>query len=125
MYSLPQEIEVWYIIPAIRRELAKSFIKTYKLKQNKVAELLGTTEAAVSQYVHRKRAKDLKFSKEMREHVEKSAEIIINDNKKVIGEMMKLIDFAKKEGVSCDICKKYNKGILHLCSAKPELEVAK
>jgi uncharacterized protein len=125
MYSLPQEIEVWYIIPAIRRELAKSFINKYNIKQNKVAELLGTTESAVSQYMHRKRAKDLKFSREMMLHVEQSAEIILHDNKRVIGEMMKLVEFAKKQGVSCDACKKYNKGVLHLCFAKPELEVAR
>jgi len=125
MYSLPQEIEVWYIIPAIRRELAKSFIKKYKIRQNKVAELLGTTEAAVSQYIHRKRAKDLKFSEEMIRCVEQSAEIILQDNKRVIGEMMKLIEFAKKQGVSCDLCKKYNKGVLSLCSAKPEQEIAR
>ncbi|MCX6742260.1 MAG: hypothetical protein NTX24_03750 [Candidatus Pacearchaeota archaeon] len=125
MYSLPQEIEVWYIIPAIRRELAKSFIKKYKIKQNKVAELLGTTEAAISQYMHRKRAKDIKFSEEMVKYVEQSAEIILKDNKKVIGEMMKLIEVAKRQGVSCDICKKYNKGVLHLCSAKPEQEIAR
>ena len=125
MYSLPQEIEVWYIIPAVRRELAKVLITKYGLKQNKVAELLGTTEPAISQYIHRKRARNLKFSREMIRNIEQSAKVIVKDNKKVVGEIMKLIMLSKKCGVSCDICKKYNKGVLHICSAKPELEVAR
>ena len=47
---MPQEIEVWYIIPAVRRELAKSMVKI-GLKQKQIAVTLGITEAAVSQYL--------------------------------------------------------------------------
>ena len=65
MYSLPQEIEVWYIIPAIRRELTKILIKQYNLKQKKVAMLLGISEAAISQYLSNKRGQEIKFPKEM------------------------------------------------------------
>ena len=33
---MPQEVEVWYIIPALRRELAKSMVEDYKMMQNKI-----------------------------------------------------------------------------------------
>ena len=125
MYSLPQEIEVWYIIPAIRRELAYIIVKKRKLKQSKAAELLGTTEAAVSQYLHKKRAKSLKFPKDMQKYLEDSADIIIKDNKRAVSEILKLVNITKQHGISCDVCKKYNKGILHMCSAKPMMEMRK
>jgi predicted transcriptional regulator len=125
MYSLPQEIEVWYIIPAIRRELAQVLIKKHNLKQKEVAKILGTTEAAISQYLHKKRAQTLKFPKEMRKQLENSAEIIVKDNKRVVNEILKLINLTKQCGVSCGICKKYNKGILDICSSKPTMEMRK
>jgi predicted transcriptional regulator len=50
---------VWYLLPLIRKEFAKSLIKDHGLTQRKAAEKLGITEAAVSQYVSKKRG-DLK-----------------------------------------------------------------
>lgn len=116
---------MWYIIPAIRRELAYILVKKHKLKQSKAAELLGTTEAAVSQYLHKKRAKGLKFPKDMQKYLEDSAEIIIKDNKRAVSEILKLVNITKQHGISCDVCKKYNKGILNMCSAKPMMEMRK
>jgi hypothetical protein len=49
MVHMPQEIEVWYIIPAIRKELAKRLVQHHEVAQKDVAELLGVTEAAISQ----------------------------------------------------------------------------
>ena len=122
MYSLPQEIEVWYIIPAIRRELAKALIKK-GLKQKDIARILGTTEPAISQYLHKKRAKEIKFPKNMIKEIDKATEIIIKDNKKAVSEILKLLNLTKQRGISCDVCKKHNKGILKICSAKPILEI--
>lgn len=51
-----QEIETYYLIPAIRRELAKLMIKKGK-SQHEVAEKLRLTKSAVSQYVSGKRGK--------------------------------------------------------------------
>lgn len=58
---LPQEIEVWYVLPALRCEMAKAFLEE-GLTQKQVAGILGVTEAAVSQYVHSKRAQNVTFS---------------------------------------------------------------
>ena len=46
--KLPQEIEVWDILPAIRKAFAKIFVEDFKLSQKKTAELLQLTEPAVS-----------------------------------------------------------------------------
>ena len=60
--TMPQEIEVRYILPAIRRELARIFIQEHNLSQKEAANVLGLTEAAISQYLHYKRAKEVVFS---------------------------------------------------------------
>ncbi len=56
----PQEIEVWYVLPAIRREVCKSLVAK-GMTQRAVARMLGVTEPAVSQYIRSKRASKLKF----------------------------------------------------------------
>ena len=120
MYSLPQEIEVWYIIPAVRRELAKVLVERHGLKQKKIAEILGTSEAAISQYLSKKRANEIKFPKTMERDFQQSADEIIKDNKKVVKEIMALVNLAKKNRLSCDMCRKYNKGVLSMCSCMLE-----
>lgn len=121
MYNLPQEIEVWYIIPAIRKELAKIFIKKYKLTQEKAAKILGVSKAAVCQYMSRKRADKIKFPPRIKKEFEESAKRIIDNNQIVVKEILRLLDVIKKSRCSCHICKKYNKGILKICNMKPIL----
>ena len=57
MKLMPQEIELWYIYPSLRKEIAKFMIKNHSLKQKEVADKLGVTKAAVSHYVNEKRSK--------------------------------------------------------------------
>ena len=106
--QMPQEIEVWYIIPSLRRELAKSMINDLKLTQKQVAKIMGLTEAAVSQYLHSKRAKEVIFTKAVLEEVKKSAKTISKDEKLLIQEMMRLTNLTGVKHVMCDIHKKHD-----------------
>jgi predicted transcriptional regulator len=45
-----------YLMPLFRSMVAKELVNTYKLTQIQTSEVLGTTQAAVSQYIHAKRA---------------------------------------------------------------------
>jgi predicted transcriptional regulator len=45
-----------YLMPMFRSLVAKELVNTYKLTQIQTSEVLGTTQAAVSQYVNSKRA---------------------------------------------------------------------
>ena len=103
---LPQEIEVWYVIPSIRRELAKAMAKK-GLSQKKVASILGVTGAAVSQYISQKRAKEVVFLADMVSEIEISAERIMEDNDSLIGELQRLLDLVKKSRALCTIHHKY------------------
>jgi len=53
--SLPCETVARYILPLFRSLVAKELIEEYNFTQTNVAEKLGTTQAAISQYIHSKR----------------------------------------------------------------------
>ena len=109
MYSLPQEIEVWYIIPAIRKELAKVLTKKYKLTFENAGSLLGISKAAVSQYLSNKRASSFKLQDKCKKEIEKSAEVIIKDNTRAVSEIERMLRFMRLNKCSCSVCKKINK----------------
>ena len=103
---MPQEIEVRYILPAIRRELARIFIQDHNLSQKEAAKLLGLTEAAISQYQHSKRAKEVVFSNDVVNEIRASANKIIADNankQRLIAEMYRISGLTKVRHILCDI----------------------
>jgi predicted transcriptional regulator len=99
--NLPQEIEVWYIIPAIRRELAKAMLRM-GLKQKEIAGKLGVTDAAISQYMKSKRASEVKFDSRIRKEIEKSAGRLIKGGNAMM-ETQRLVRLCRKEGLVCRI----------------------
>ncbi len=110
--TMPQEIEVRYILPAIRRELARIFIKEHKLSQKEAAKLLGLTEAAVSQYQHSKRAKEVVFSDNVIEEIKKSAEKISKDRnsrQRLIAEIYRISNLTKVKQILCDLHRSQSK----------------
>ena len=106
--QMPQEIEVWYIIPALRRELAKSMINDLKLTQKHIAKIMGLTEAAVSQYLHSKRGKEVIFSDAVLKEIKKSAKEIAKNERLLIQEMMKLTNLTGVKHIMCDVHKKHD-----------------
>ncbi|MBR3113140.1 MAG: transcriptional regulator [Methanobrevibacter sp.] len=61
----PCEIVVWYVIPAIRSELAKELLNL-GMKQKDVSELMDITQPAVSQYITDKRGSGIKLNDDVR-----------------------------------------------------------
>lgn len=120
MYLLPQEIEVWYIIPAVRKELALRLTKDYGLSFEKTGNILGISKAAVSQYLSNKRANKIKLSSDVKFEVAKSAEISFNNPKSALNEMQRILKFMKEKNCSCEVCKKYNKDVLNYCNCEPK-----
>ena len=104
--QMPQEIEVWYIIPALRRELAKTMIEDFNLTQKAVAKHMYLTEAAVSQYQSSKRAKEVIFTEAVLSEIKRSATKIIENEKHLVTEMMRLCKLTGVKQIMCDIHKK-------------------
>ena len=98
---MPQEIEVWYVIPAIRRELAK-VMAGRGMTQKKIAERLGVTEAAISQYMKSKRASGVKFNKQLMNEISRSAEMIASGSC-VVKETQRICDICKTNLTLCEI----------------------
>lgn len=122
MYLLPQEIEVWYIIPAVRKELSRLLVKKHGLTFEKAGAILGISKAAVSQYLSNKRANKVKLPDVIKKEVEKSAEVVLKDNKRAVKEIERILKEMKRRKCSCDVCKKYNKEILDVCECKCQIE---
>ena len=64
----PCEMVVWYVIPAIRSELAKQLL-SLGMKQKKISELMDITQPAVSQYITDKRGSELELSDHIKDLV--------------------------------------------------------
>jgi len=111
--AMPQEIEVRYILPAIRRELANILIKEHKQSQKETAKLLGLTEAAISQYLHSKRASQVVFSEDVQPEIRKSASKILSDRTKqrVLAETFRISSLAKVRHILCDIHRSQSKDL--------------
>ena len=115
MNSLPQELEIWYLIPALRRELTKIFISDFKLSQKQISKILGITESAVSQYLSSKRGDELKFSKKEIETIRKFGKKIIADKKHSKDYFYKLCLELRGTKSLCELHKKQDKNIPKNC----------
>ncbi len=112
---MPQEIEVWYLIPALRREFARIFIKDHGLTQKQTAKILGITEAAISQYSNSKRASKIRFSKKELSEIKRSANEIIKNPKVLIRNLYNLCISLRESKVICEIHKNHDKNIPKNC----------
>lgn len=101
----PQEIEVFYILPAIRRELTIN-LKQLGLKQTEIANLLGVTTSAISQYLNSKRAAEVKFTNELKQDIKKSA-IKIKQGSFLLEETQYLLNKTRDARITCQIHKKF------------------
>lgn len=96
----PQEVEVFYILPAIRRELAAALKQAGK-SQKEIAQVLGVTEAAVSQYQKQKRA-TLALPKKLQDSIKSAAEKI-TDRESMLRETQRLLREAKDDKFICKL----------------------
>lgn len=97
----PQEIEYWYVLPAIRKELVLA-LKNKGKNQKEIAKLLNLTEPAVSQYLNKKRAKDFPLTKDVVDFIRKSADKITGE-KEAYQQIQKICDYIKETKALCRI----------------------
>lgn len=97
MRRTPCENVIWIGIPTIRKEIAETLISQYGLNQREVAEKLGITPAAVSQYISGKRGKNDIFDDAIIQEIIVSAERIMkNDGNSVILETCRICRLVQK-----------------------------
>ena len=113
----PQEVIVWYILPAIRRVLTNMLIDDYNMPQTKIAKRFRLTEPAISQYKDKEgkqntRGKQVEFGKEIIAEISESASRIAEDNNVYAPkEVQRILKFIENGGYLCKFHKKF--GIVH------------
>ncbi len=101
----PQEIEVFYIIPSLRRALAESMAER-GMKQKDIATLLGINTAAISQYRSNKRGNQVQFTAEVQTEIQKSA-ALIKDKLSYFRETQRLLRHIRTTNTLCQIHKQF------------------
>ncbi|HLC80801.1 MAG TPA: hypothetical protein VJG31_03445 [Candidatus Nanoarchaeia archaeon] len=104
----PQEIEVWYILPAVRKALAEEMMAR-SMPQTEIALLLGTSEATISHYRQEKRAKKEIFNLTIKKEVKKAVGRIQKNSTLLFDEVIKLCRLARKERIICQVHHQKNK----------------
>jgi uncharacterized protein len=99
----PQEVEVWYILPALRKLFAIELKKT-GLKQNQIAKALNITEAAVSQYLTKKRGEEIKFPKQIEKEVSVSVKKILDNKTNFRYEFQRILNIINEAKFICTVC---------------------
>lgn len=95
--KVPCETITWYVLPAVRRGLAVAMISKYDMYQKDVAKFLGVTDAAVSQYLSRKRG-NVDFDGIGKKEFEESAGNIVS-GAPAEKEICRLCKFLVSEGL--------------------------
>lgn len=101
--KIPCELIVWYVLPSIRRELARELVETHNLTQAEVARRFGVTDAAISQYLKSKRGANKEIENsgkypEFRAEVEKAALRMLNGSD-IVTETCNICRMVKKSGM--------------------------
>ncbi|MFH1802410.1 MAG: hypothetical protein ABH864_03065 [archaeon] len=116
MYYLPQEIEVWYVIPAVRSAIARCLIEDFNSSYERVGKILGVSRAAISQYVKGKRAAKIKLPNELGPKIMGACKILTKDETKAVDEINKLLEQLRSKGLIFSVCGKLKEGVLDECS---------
>jgi predicted transcriptional regulator len=106
---LRQEIEIWEVIPAIRRELSNIMVDEYRLTQREAATRLGVTEAAVSYYRASKRARAVSFTKKLSQEMRTSVEHMMKGGNSIQEEMCRLFTSRDMKVLVCRMHKMQSK----------------
>lgn len=114
----PQEVEVLYILPAIRRDLSIS-LKEQGMEQKAIAKLLNVSEPAVSQYLTSKRASQVKFSEKMQEDIKQVAKRVMENKTQlpILDETQRLVRHSLHERTTCGMCQGHVPGVPVGCTA--------
>jgi len=100
---LTQEVETFYLIPAIRKALVKLMVEK-GLQKKDICEKLKITKSAISQYLSNKRGRNIKIDKEI---LVKTSENIVQGKNPTL-EIQKLIQKLKETKKICQIYEENN-----------------
>lgn len=106
--KIPCEIVVWYILPTIRREVARELVQGHKMSQAEVARKFGVTDAAISQYLKKKRGDNPLIDESphydhLLNEIKRSADNIAAGDTEFSSEVCRLCAVVKSTGILANI----------------------
>ena len=106
--KIPCEVVVWYLLPTIRKELAKKLVSDYGYSQSKVARTFGLTDAAISQYLKNKRGENIVVTADpnyymVEDQLDLSSKRIAEDGVDFAAEVCSICLAFKKSGILAKI----------------------
>lgn len=106
---LPCEVAVKSVIPAIRSAIARELTKSYGLKQQEVAELLGITQTAVSKYTrfYRGTVIEVQRIEEANVILKETVSLLANgqmDKYELSEKLCIICGVVRENGVMCELC---------------------
>lgn len=107
--QLPSEIEAKYVLPALRAMIAKKLILERGYTQEKAAEAVGVTQAAISNYLRGVRGFKVEWENNplVMKYVDEVVDMIANnaDRKEVTKRLNAMLIDLRKKGVLCKLHK--------------------
>ncbi|MBI3052291.1 transcriptional regulator [Candidatus Woesearchaeota archaeon] len=113
MMRLPQEIQVWYVLPALRRELA--ILLAHSTPRKEIAKTLGVSEAAVSQYLSSKRGNNVAFDRQIMGQIAAAAARISRDSSQAMAELIRLSELPGVMQAMCRLHKEQEPSVEKGC----------
>ena len=111
---MPQEVEVFYLIPSIRREIALAMKRSGR-KQKDIAKALCVEESTVSHYFSMKRGAEFDLGEDVRKVIEESSGEIRNEFD-LISHVQKILGMIRESRAICRIHQKLS-GLPETCNA--------
>jgi len=114
--SMPCEVAVKSVVPAIRAGLAKELVQTHKLRQIDIASLLGITQTAVSKYTRdvRGRVVQIENVEEVQQMITRTAMMLVNggvSRRQLVIRFCEICRLVRQKGLMCELCKRSNPSI--------------
>jgi len=111
--SMPCEVAVKSLVPAIRALMAKELTQTHKLKQDETARLLGITQAAVSKYTSQIRGRALNIEKIREAHAMTldMTNLLAKgqiSRTELVKKFCSVCRVVRQKGAMCQLCKRSN-----------------
>ena len=119
---LPCEVAVKSLVPSLRSTIAKKLAETYGFKQEKVGELLGVTQTAVSKYVRHVRgtALQIKDVEEVQPMINELVTALAKEpmsRYELMGRFCEICRIIRRERLMCELCKRADPSIdIQQCS---------
>ena len=109
--KIPCEVVVWHVLPMIRKELANELVTIHEISQAEVARRFGVTDAAVSQYIRKKRGENSAIEQchsypVFLDAIKESAMRIANSGATIENEICRLCNIVRTSGLLAEIYEK-------------------